>query len=358
MFDGFYKGKRVFVTGHTGFKGSWLCEYLRVLGAKVSGFSLSPNTTPSLFELLKVKEHCESHNIGDIQDFEHLQRVLQEQKPDIVIHMAAQPLVRESYHRPLYTWNTNVIGVANLLESIRSVKSVQSCVIVTTDKCYENKEWYWGYRETDPMGGHDPYSASKGAAELLTTSYRKSFFSDVQACRVSSARAGNVIGGGDWSKDRIVVDFVESVSRDRPVSLRNPKATRPWQHVLEPLTGYLALARANYERSDHEYADAYNFGPSENSIVSVKELALKLTKSWGKGTVEVLDGVDELHEASVLKLDCSKAHAKLNWKGIWDIDKTVKMTVDWYKNFYENGMDLRRSTSLQIEEYICDMDEV
>jgi CDP-glucose 4,6-dehydratase len=352
MLGDFYRGKRVFVTGHTGFKGSWLCEWLLKMGAEVHGYALSPSNNPSLFNILRLEQRCTSHTIGDIQDLENFKKTVQTVRPEIAIHMAAQPLVRDSYADPLKTWRTNVMGTANFLEIVRQTESVKSCVVVTTDKCYENNEWVWGYRETDPMGGHDPYSASKGAAELVTASYRKSFLSSPNSCRVASARAGNVIGGGDWSKDRIVVDFVNSVSMGQPVCLRNPHATRPWQHVLEPLSGYLLLAKVNYESLDQGFAEAWNFGPGDASVVSVKTLATKMVESWGQGSVEVVGNANQPHEAGLLKLDCSKALAKLAWKGVWGVEATVQKTVEWYKAFYQNDKDMLNVTSQQIDAYM------
>ena len=353
MFNSFYKNKKVLVTGHTGFKGSWITEWLLNMGAKVSGIALEPNTEPCLFNILKLKDRVE-HNIIDIRNKSQLSDCIQRFSPEIVFHMAAQPLVRLSYEEPTLTWETNVMGTVNVLESVKECNSVKSCVVITTDKCYENQEWHWGYRENDALGGHDPYSASKGAAEIVVASYRKSFFNNENTSRLVSVRAGNVIGGGDWSKDRIVVDFVQSIERGEPVRLRNPKATRPWQHVLEPLSGYLLVGQKIYE--NEKYAQAWNFGPRDESVVEVEQLANKLVDSWKKGAVELVGNNDQPHEAGLLKLDCSKAKSLLNWEPVWGIDETVEKTVKWYSAFYDKS-EMLSVTKKQIEKYQKDAHE-
>ena len=281
MFEEFYSGKRVLVTGHTGFKGSWLTLWLTIMGAKVLGYALEPNTDPSLFNVLNLQKDID-HVIGDIRDFEKLREVITEFKPEIVFHLAAQPLVRLSYREPRLTYETNVMGTVNLLEAIRQTKSVRAVVNVTSDKCYENKEWVWGYREIDPMGGYDPYSSSKGCSELITAAYRNSYFKNTEAA-VASARAGNVIGGGDWAEDRLIPDIVRSLSQGKQIIIRNPKATRPWQHVLEPLSGYLLLGKLLYEKGQ-EFAEAWNFGPSDSSVMTVEEIVKKSIEIWGSGS--------------------------------------------------------------------------
>ena len=349
MFGNAYKNRRVLVTGHTGFKGSWLTEWLHSLGADVAGYSLAPDTNPSHFEILGLSGRIR-HVIGDVRDSSGLQALVQDFRPEAVFHLAAQPLVRLSYREPAATWETNVMGTVNVLEAVRASPSVRACVVVTSDKCYENREWPWGYRETEAMGGHDPYSASKGAAEIVVASYRRSFFQDPSGCRLASGRAGNVIGGGDWSADRIVTDFVKSILADRPLSLRNPKATRPWQHVLEPLSGYLDLGWRLLQDDGQAYADGWNFGPSDDSVVLVQDLARKLVARWGKGEVVVDSTGNHPHEAGLLKLDCSKARTQMGWRGVWNVDETARRVVDWYKEHSEGG-DMLSRTREQIESY-------
>ena len=352
MFGDVYRGKKILVTGHTGFKGSWLTEWLLSLGAQVAGYSLAPETVPSHFELLGHSDRIH-HHIGDIRDGDGIKKFVQEFNPEVVFHLAAQPLVRLSYREPVATWDTNVMGTVNLLEAIRSCATVRACVVVTSDKCYENREWPWGYRETESMGGHDPYSASKGAAELVVASYRRSFFHTVTSCRLASGRAGNVIGGGDWSSDRIVTDFVKSILSDIPLALRNPKATRPWQHVLEPLSGYLELGRHLLQENGQDFAEGWNFGPSDDSVVLVQELARKLVAEWGRGLVLVAPTGDQPHEAGLLKLDCSKARHAMGWHGVWTVDETVRRVVTWYREQSE-GRSMIERTCEQIESYSKD----
>lgn len=349
MFGNVYRGKRVFLTGHTGFKGSWLSEWLLTLGADVAGFALAPDTDPSHFELLGLSRRMR-HFEGDVRDPEALAKAVADFKPEVVFHLAAQPLVRLSYREPAATWASNVMGTVHLLDAVRACPSVKACVVVTSDKCYENREWPWGYRENEAMGGHDPYSASKGATELVVSSYRRSFFHDPAGCRLASGRAGNVIGGGDWSADRIVTDFVKAILSDRPLALRNPKATRPWQHVLEPLSGYLALGAVMMGPDGHAFAEGWNFGPSEDSVVLVQDLARKLVSHWGRGEVVVDTSGNHPHEAGLLKLDCSKARQAMGWHGVWGVDETARRVVAWYKEQSEGG-DMFARTREQIESY-------
>jgi len=348
----FWSNKRVLLTGHTGFKGSWLARWLLELDADVTGLSLAPDTNPSLFEILNLKKQLK-HNEIDIRDASAVMRIVKESNPEIVFHLAAQPLVRLSYQKPKDTWDINVGGTINLLEAIRQKGDVKACVIITSDKCYENKEQLWGYREADSMGGYDPYSSSKGATELVVASWRHSFFSNPDCCRLASARAGNVIGGGDWSSDRIVVDFVKAVVDNNPLILRNPSATRPWQHVLEPLLGYLTLAKKLFSKDGNKFAEGWNFGPTDDSVITVESLASQLINSWGRGRIGLMYNVQQPHEANLLKLDCSKSRILLNWHGIWDVKTAVQHTVDWYKAFYENSSDVNKLTSNQIEMYMA-----
>lgn len=329
MFKNIYKKKRVLVTGHTGFKGTWLVLWLQKLGAIVCGYSLLPNTDPNHFELLKLEINSV---IGDILNRETMEKVFSEFQPEIVFHLAAQPLVRKSYREPVDTFMTNVMGTANVLEACRNTDSVKAVVNVTTDKCYDNKEWVWGYRENDPMGGHDPYSASKGCSELVTSCYRNSFGNE--NLLIASARAGNVIGGGDWAENRLIPDIVKATSNNKIVEIRNPKATRPWQHVLEPLSGYLLLGQKLLEKNK-AFAESWNFGPAESGNLPVEYIVASL-KKYLSIDVEVPETKSELHEAGLLKLDCSKAHSKLNWKPVWSNEDMLSATAVWYKEFYKN----------------------
>ncbi len=352
MFSGAFCGRRVLVTGHTGFKGSWLSEWLVGLGAQVTGVSLEPETDPSLFRLLDLEHRIASHRIVDIRNAAALSHAFAEAQPEVVLHLAAQALVRRSYAEPTVTWDTNVGGTLHVLEAIRQTASVRACVVVTSDKCYENREWIWGYRECDPLGGHDPYSASKAAAELLVTSHRRSFFSPAQgsACRLASARAGNVVGGGDWSQDRVIVDFVRAITMGRPLVLRHPNATRPWQHVLEPLSGYLHLAAKLLQDDGERWAEAWNFGPSETNVATVADLAGRMIAAWGHGSVAPAHERDARHEAGLLKLDCTKSAIQLGWRGAWNLDETVQRTVDWYRSHLLSD-NIRSLTTEQIIGY-------
>ncbi|WP_257127717.1 MULTISPECIES: CDP-glucose 4,6-dehydratase [unclassified Burkholderia] len=348
----FWSGKRVFLTGHTGFKGSWLTLWLHSLGAEVTGYALAPDTTPNLFSLARVDEGIESV-ISDIRDRGQLLNALRRAEPEVVIHMAAQSLVRASYASPVETYETNVMGTVHVLDAIRQVHSVRSVVVVTTDKCYENREWEWGYRENEAMGGYDPYSSSKGCAELVTAAYRNSFFNeaayDTHRVAIASARAGNVIGGGDWASDRLIPDIVKAIGAGEIVSIRNPHAIRPWQHVLEPLGGYLLLAERLYVEGIR-YAGAWNFGPDDTDAQSVQAIVERMTSRWGDNARWQLDGGDHPHEATYLKLDCSKARARLGWRPRWDLDLTLDKIVDWYKAARECE-DVRTLTLAQIADY-------
>jgi len=346
----FYSNKRVFVTGHTGFKGSWLTLWLTMMGANVMGYALEPNTNPSLFNVLKL-EKVIHHVIGDVRDLEKLSSVMKEFKPEIVFHLAAQPLVRLSYKEPRLTYETNIMGTVNLFEAIRSTKSVRAVVNITSDKCYENKEWVWGYREIDPMGGYDPYSSSKGCSELITAAYRNSFFKGTDVA-IASARAGNVIGGGDWAEDRLIPDVVRSLSKREEILIRNPKAIRPWQYVLEPLSGYLLLGKLLYEKGQ-EYAEAWNFGPNGSDLMTVEEIVKKSIELWGSGSYRVAVS-KQLHEAKLLKLDISKAIQRLSWKPRINVKDALSFTIDWYREFYTNKeQNITDYTTNQIYNYVA-----
>lgn len=347
-----YKGKRVFLTGHTGFKGAWLSLWLTSLGAEVCGYALAPNTNPSLFDILSINTKLK-HIVGDIRDFEKLKKEISNFSPDIVFHMAAQPLVRLSYKEPLETYQTNVMGVVNLFEACRFCSSVKAVVNITTDKCYNNKEDGSSYKENDELGGYDPYSNSKACSELITSSYRNSFFNnshfgDKHNTAIASARAGNVIGGGDFSLDRLVPDFVKAISEGKDIVLRNPRATRPWQFVLEPLSGYLLLGKKLLE-SNVKYASAYNFGPYGNSVITVEEMVKKAIKVWGKGGYSI-DKNEHPHEASLLQLCIDKAANELDWRPVYTVDDAINKTISWYKKYYE-GSDMKDFSYAQLKEY-------
>lgn len=348
----FWKNKRVLLTGHTGFKGSWLSLWLQAMNAHVAGYATAPPTNPSLYAIARVDSGMTSI-LGDIRNFEALCTAFTEFQPDIVIHMAAQALVRRSYIDPIETYSTNVIGTVNLLEAVRSTASVKAVVNVTSDKCYENQEWAWGYRENEPMGGFDPYSSSKGCAELVTAAYRKSYFSSENAkghhVALATVRAGNVIGGGDWAEDRLIPDILRAIMLGEPVRIRNPHAIRPWQYVLEPLSGYLLLAQKLYEEGGM-YAEGWNFGPNDEDAMPVQWIAETLTEGWGEGASWILDGRDSPHEANFLKLDCSKAKARLNWHPKWHLQDALGAIIDWHRA-YRDGGDMRELTLRQIREY-------
>lgn len=351
----FWSGKRVFLTGHTGFKGGWLSLWLQSLGAEITGYALGPPTTPSLFDAARVGEEMCSI-IADIRDLPTLQQALREARPEIVFHLAAQPLVRYSYQNPVETYATNVMGTVYLLEAIRRIPSVRAVVNVTSDKCYENREWVWGYREHEPMGGYDPYSNSKGCAELVTAAYRNSFFSPQPPIpnpqpptAVASARAGNVIGGGDWAEDRLIPDILRAFEVGQTVKIRNPHAIRPWQHVLEPLGGYLRLAEKLY----HEgavFAEGWNFGPDEADARPVAWIVNQLVELWGKGARWEQDSGYHPHEAHYLKLDCAKAKARLGWTPRWSLEQSLRATVDWHRS-YQRGTNVRAITLAQIKQF-------
>lgn len=347
--SGFWRGKRVFLTGHTGFKGSWLALWLHHLGAEVLGFALDPPSTPSLFEAARLDELIETVH-GDVRSLEAVGTAVARFRPEVVFHLAAQSLVRPSYEDPAGTFATNVMGTVHVLEAIRQVDTVRAAVIVTSDKCYENRESpLWGYRESDRMGGADPYSNSKGCAELVSASYRRSFFGDdPQGPALASARAGNVIGGGDWATDRLVPDTMRAFTADRPVHIRHPQAVRPWQHVLEPLRGYLMLARALWTDGDR-FADGWNFGPQQEDARPVGDVVDRLIARWGDGADAVRAPGSHPHEASFLRLDCSKARALLGWTPLVDLPTALDWTAEWYRAFYD-GADAREVTLDQIHQ--------
>lgn len=342
----FWHGKKVLITGHTGFKGSWLSLWLQKLNAVVTGYSLIPPTEPNLFTLTDAESGMTSI-IGDIRHFSYLHDVLKKHRPEIIFHMAAQPLVRYSYQEPIETYATNVMGTLHLLEAARQTESVKAIVNITTDKCYENKEWYWGYRENDRLGGHDPYSNSKACSELVTSAYRHSYFQTQVG--LASARAGNVIGGGDWAVDRLIPDIMRALIKNEPIKLRNPQSTRPWQHVLEPLSGYLLLAERLYEQPSL-FAEAWNFGPDERDIQPVRWIAEYLVQQWGDQAEWMHEQSDSLHEAKILSLDCSKAKTQLKWQPRWNLELSLKNTVEWYQA-YQMKKNLRELTLEQIERF-------
>lgn len=346
--EGFWKNKRVFLTGHTGFKGSWLSIWLTEMGAQVKGYSLKPNTQPNLFDISKVASGIESE-FGDIRDFNDLKWSLESFSPEIIIHLAAQPLVRESYEDPLETYETNVMGTANLLQASRNLSNLRSIVIVTTDKCYENKEWEWGYRENEAMGGYDPYSSSKGCAELVTSAFRRSFYQSTTVA-IATARAGNVIGGGDWSKDRLIPDILRSYNEGKQVVIRNPKAIRPWQHVIEPLSGYLILAEELYNKGQ-VFAEPFNFGPRDEDCQSVESILNNINENWRDCPGWKLDEEANPHEARFLKLDISKAKDRLNWTPKWNLETSIKLIIDW-NNAFNRQDDMRKYCINQIKSYL------
>ena len=348
MNPAFWQGKRVLLTGHTGFKGSWLALWLQSMGTQVTGYALAPPTNPSLFEIAEVAQGMTSV-IGDIRDLAKLQAVFSEHRPEIVIHMAAQPLVRYSYQNPVETYSTNVMGTVHLLEAVRNTAGVKAVVNITTDKCYENREWVWGYRENEPMGGFDPYSNSKGCAELVTSAYRQSFFRD-SGTALASARAGNVIGGGDWAEDRLVPDVLHAFERNRPVVIRNPNSTRPWQHVLEPLSGYLLLAEKLYSEGQ-AWAEPWNFGPVSHDARPVQWIVEHMANAWGNGATWQLDDRSRPHEANHLKLDISKAESRLRWTPRWDLEEALDRILIWHKTYLADGQSARDISLAQIRSY-------
>jgi CDP-glucose 4,6-dehydratase len=360
--NSFWQGKKVFVTGHTGFKGSWLTLWLLKMGAKVTGLSLEPNTNPSLFQQLDLAQNI-AHHLGDIRDLNLVNNLVQQSQPDVVFHLAAQPLVRRSYLEPVETWNTNVIGTIQVLESLKSLTKPCAGIFITTDKCYENREWLYGYRENDPLGGYDPYSSSKAGAELAIASWRNSFFKNADIpIGIASVRAGNVIGGGDWAEDRIVPDAVRALIAQEAIPVRNPQATRPWQHVLEPLGGYLLLAQriyeqlqtSNWQEDQQGLYGAFNFGPNLTSNRSVQDLVEGILSHWS-GTWIDQSNPHAAHEAKLLNLVTDKAFHTLNWQPIWDFPTTIKQTVNWYYHAHQlnrgDSQEFQVLSQKQIDQY-------
>ncbi len=345
----FWRSQRVFLTGHTGFKGSWASLLLSSLGAHVSGYALAPESERDIFIAASVADYVE-HQIGDVRDLNALIDAVKKAQPTIVLHMAAQALVRKSYLSPVETYSTNVLGTVHLLEAVRQVDSVRSVVVVTSDKCYDNNEWAWGYREIDRLGGRDPYSSSKGCAELVTAAYRDSFFGEPVNARIATARAGNVIGGGDWSSDRLIPDAVRAIASQEILRIRFPSAVRPWQHVLDPLLGYLRLAEMLATGSS-AYEGGWNFGPEATSEVSVEAVLGKFSDAWGHDLRLEKDGFPQPHEAKYLKLDCSKAQSMLGWESILDFDTAISLTIDWYRA-YLDCQDMRQVTLEQINQVL------
>jgi CDP-glucose 4,6-dehydratase len=346
LFDGVYSGRRVLVTGHTGFKGSWLACWLREMGAQVTGLALDPDTDPSHWQLLALPEVADLR--ADLRDAASVRDIVLDARPEFVFHLAAQPLVRRSYREPAATFEANVMGLVNLLEAVRACPTVRVVVNATTDKVYEEHARSGGYTEADPLGGHDPYSTSKACAELVSASYRKSYFSGGSALQLATARAGNVIGGGDWAEDRLVPDLVHAATTDRPLRIRNPDSTRPWQHVLDPLSGYLRLGQVLLDGT--AAAEAWNFGPDGEGEVTVRELASRLHAHWPRMRVE-LDGDGHPHEAEILRLDCAKAKQRLHWHPVWNLETSVDRTASWYRAFNEDG---RVQTADDLRDFVAD----
>ena len=356
MFDNIYQNKRVFLTGHTGFKGSWLALWLKELNARIYGYSLKASTEPNHFDLLGVDKICEKSYFADINDKDSLQNALKECDAEIIFHLAAQPLVRESYKEPLYTFSTNVLGTINLLNCARNLKNLKAIIVITTDKVYENKEWIYGYRENDTLGGYDPYSASKACAEIAVASMQRSFFHADEYGKshdvlIATARAGNVIGGGDWSEDRLIPDIIRAVCENKEVLLRNPQSTRPWQHVLEPLRGYLMLGE-KLLKGQKEFASSFNFGPNIDGNLSVEEMIGIAQKYWDKITYKAQNDINGPHEANLLMLDATKAQRELGWKPVWNHLDSIKYTIEWYREFYQNKKVV---TKEQLEKYIGEL---
>lgn len=347
MTQSFWRDRRVFLTGHTGFKGGWLSLWLQTMGAEVHGYALEPPTEPNLFSIANVAGGLASSTIANIRDIEALTRAMKHARPEIVFHLAAQPLVQHSYTAPAETYATNVMGTVNLFEAIRSSDGVRAVVNVTTDKCYENREWAWGYRENEPLGGYDPYSSSKACAELVTSAYRRSFF-ETAGVAVASARAGNVIGGGDWAQKRLVPDILRAFEQKRPVQIRNPTAIRPWQHVLDPLSGYLVLAQRLF--GEDVYAEGWNFGPDDSDARSVEWIVLRLANMWGDDATWELDDGRHAHEAIYLKLDISKARSRLGWNPRWGLLRALERTLDWHRA-WRDGENMHAFCLRQIVEF-------
>ena len=351
----FWQNKRVFITGHTGFKGSWLSLWLNKLGAQVHGYALPPSTEPNLFDLADIGSLVVS-TLNDTRDRAALAAALSDAQPDIIFHLAAQPLVKLSYLDPLSTLETNIMGAANLLEGVRQCPSVKAVVVITSDKCYVNREWQWGYRENEALGGHDPYSASKACVELLAQSWQQSYFnSESSTCAVATARAGNVIGGGDWSKDRLIPDVLASINNNEPVVLRSPDAVRPWQHVLEPLAGYLLLAEKLMAHGK-PWAEGWNFGPQDSDNMSVKWVVERLLEHGGQQSGWVLESEQQPHEAQLLKLDSSKARQVLGWKNAWTLDACIKEIAVWNRH-WQDGSDMQKISDATIDRYVAAMEQ-
>lgn len=347
----FWQGKRVLMTGHTGFKGGWLSLWLQSMGVELRGVALTPPTTPALFDVARVAQGMD-HRVADIRDYDTIRALVSEFKPEILIHMAAQPLVRLSYQQPIETYATNVMGTVHVLEAARHAGSVRTIVNITTDKCYDNREWAWGYREDEPMGGHDPYSSSKGCAELVSSAYRKSFLQDA-GIAIATARAGNVIGGGDWALDRLVPDTLLALEKGQTVQIRNPNATRPWQHVLEPLSGYLLLAEKLHEqglKQSQNFAEGWNFGPHEEDTRPVQWIVERLCQAWGRGATWQQQPGEHPHEANYLKLDISKAKQRLNWTPRWSLEQALEHITHWHRAWLD-GQDMRSLCLKQIKQY-------
>jgi CDP-glucose 4,6-dehydratase len=351
FFGNAYAGKKIFVTGHTGFKGSWICEWLLQLGAEITGYSLPPETNPALFKQLNLQSRLQ-HIVGDIRDLPKLKRALLKCKPDFVFHLAAQPLVRDSYARPLETFETNLVGTINALEALRELKKPCVAIFITTDKVYENREWHRGYREGDSLGGYDPYSASKATAEIAIGSWRRSFFTH-HPVKIASVRAGNVIGGGDWAADRVVPDCIRALQKEKTISIRNPNSTRPWQHVLEPLSGYLWLGAklSALKISDDKFCSAFNFGPNADANRTVRELVGEILNNW-PGKWESKSNPRAVHEAGLLQLDIGKAAYVLKWKPVWNFSRTIEQTVNWYRNTKSSA--LARRLLLEEISFYCE----
>lgn len=352
MFNNIYNGRRVLITGHAGFKGAWMAFWLKQMGAHVYGYSLLPNTNPRMYDVLKLGDLVDGEMIADIRDTEKLNAFFESVRPEIVFHLAAQPIVRLSYAEPVETYTTNVIGTLNVLEAARKIESVRAFVNVTTDKCYENQEKKEGYREEEPFGGYDMYSSSKGCSEILTSSYRRSFLTDGKPFALASARAGNVIGGGDWATDRLIPDCIRAFKNGETVSIRNPFATRPWQLVLEPLAGYLRLGQMLLEHGT-EYASGYNFGPEMDADVRVAEVAQMVADFWGNGATVSVGSGDGLHEANLLQLNVEKAARELGVMPVYDAKTAVKKTTDWYRAFYDENTDMTQFTIQQINDFVA-----
>jgi CDP-glucose 4,6-dehydratase len=348
----YFHNRKVFITGHTGFKGSWLAFLLNEMGANVMGFALPPATAINHFDLLGLDKKIK-HVVGDIRDALLLSKTLNKFQPDFVFHLAAQALVRQSYDDPVATFSTNVMGSINLLDAVRQCESVRSLVYITSDKCYENVEWIWGYRENDELGGRDPYSASKAAAEIVFSSYARSFFEHHSSLGAATARAGNVIGGGDWASDRIIPDCIRAIEADEPIRLRNPGATRPWQHVLEPIAGYLLLATRLYEEPQR-WGGSWNFGPSTHEVRTVQNVTEVIIGHLGRGRIEVVESKTQLHEARLLQLNCDKAHQLLGWYPRWNAEQTLEATALWYKSIM-SGVGAEKITREQIHAFFPEL---